>query len=301
MLVLLAALVWPGCSTKEEKRESMTAGTSSLVVTNEYLQVFQAEANRFADVYPDVKFVVSGTTTREAIVSILNEQTKTVCIDRMLNDEERGVARDANLSLAETVVGFDALALVVNTRNSVEHMMKATLRDIVWGKTTHWSQVPGSTLSGTIDLILTGKNSGTYELLQKRFFPTTNELAMTGRSQTSLQCVQYVSTKTEALSFVPLTAVTAAVNSIRVIAVEADSGWTESEFVRPTQLEVYRKIYPFRYELVHLNAERKLGVGAGLGAFILTTAGQRIVQNAGLVPARIPYHSIQLTSESTQL
>jgi phosphate transport system substrate-binding protein len=279
----------------------MTAGNASVVVTSEYVRVLEAEAKKFADVYPDVKFIISGTTTREAIVSILNEQTKTVCVDRMLNDEERGAARDAHLPIVETVIGFDALAIIVNPRNSVEQMSKATLRDIVWGKSRLWSQVPGSSVSGTIELTLTGKNSGTYELLQKRFFPTTSELAATSRSQNSIQCAEYVSTRTGALSFVPFTAVASMAKAIRVVAVEADSGWTKSEFVRPTQLEVYKKTYPFHFELVHVNAERRQGVGAGLGTFILTTAGQRIIQNAGLVPAHLPYHAIQLTSDPTQL
>jgi len=272
-----------------------------MLVTNEYLWVLQSEASKFSDVYPDVKLTISGTTTREAIVSVLNEQTKTVCVDRMLNTEERIVAQQANLPITETVIGFDALAIVVNSRNSLQQISKAMIRDIVWGKATLWSQIPGSTVSGSIDLILTGKNSGTYELLQKRFFPTSSELAVTSRSVNATQALQYVSTKTEGLSFVPLSAATIMSNTLRVVAVEADSGWTESEFVRPTQFEIYRKVYPLRYELIHVNAERKQGVGAGLGAFILTTSGQRIIQNAGLVPAHLPYHAIQLTSETTQL
>ncbi len=293
----LFMVVAVGCSRNEKKQESTTAGTSSLLVTTEYADILKAEVEKFTAVYPGVKLTISGTTTRESIVALLNEQIRTACVDRPMNAEERTVAANANLTVAGTVIGYDALAIVVNPANAVEHMSHATLRKIVWGETTSWNDVPGSNLRSEIDLVLTGKNSGTYELLRDRFFVTTRELAATHRTQSSQQSVEYVNTQSDAMSIVPLTVKPMSSTGLRVVALEPDSGWTETPFVLPAQMAVYQKAYPLRYEILFLNAEKRLGVGAGLGSFILTTAGQRIVQNAGLVPAHIPYNAIQLTSE----
>ncbi len=84
---------------------------------------------------------------------------------------------------------------------------------------------------------------------------------------------------------------------IKILRVEADSAAGGEAFIRPTQENVYLKLYPLRYSLYLYTTEQKTALGGGLSAFVLTIPGQKIIQKAGIVPAIVPSRPIQLNVE----
>jgi phosphate transport system substrate-binding protein len=142
------------------------------------------------------------------------------------------------------------------------------------------------------------RNSGLYEQIQRRF-ADGQALSVFAAGASQRELVQYVGRSPRALAVVSLMALKDRPSTVRVLPVEAvvDSAEGRTALVEPTQLSVYDGSYPWRTEVVLYNAERRLGPGAGLAAFALTTPGQKIVQLHGLVPAVIPNRVIQLTAE----
>jgi phosphate transport system substrate-binding protein len=66
-------------------------------------------------------------------------------------------------------IARDAICLGTNTQNRVGNLSQSQVQDIFSGRIRDWSQVPGATRTGAIDLIVRTAASGTQDAFQKLF------------------------------------------------------------------------------------------------------------------------------------
>jgi phosphate transport system substrate-binding protein len=82
-------------------------------------------------------------------------------------------SRDAKPSdpggLVFTKIARDAICLATNRQNAVGNLSQQQVQDIFSGRIVDWSQVPGSTRTGAIDLTVRTAASGTQDAFQKLF------------------------------------------------------------------------------------------------------------------------------------
>jgi phosphate transport system substrate-binding protein len=292
MLFLLIALVG-GC----KKTETATSGYRLLLAADPYVPLMQQEVDQFLSLYPQVKMEVRSASTRGAIVSLLNDSVYTIVIDRQFNEEENQVARQASLRLVENKIAEDGIAIIVHKQNPILKMSAESARRIVTKTATEWTQIAETRWSGPIDLVLTGRNSGMYELLQAKIFAGSKPLEPSTVMNSQREVIQYVSVHPQSVGFVAaslLTNETANVKMLPVLTRSPDG--VEKEYL-PGQQEIHESLYPFHYSLYLYNAEAKAAVGVGFSALVLSNVGQKIFQRSGLVPVTIPYRTIQLHAE----
>ena len=292
MLFLLMALVG-GC----KKTETATSGYRLLLAADPYVPLMQQEVEQFLSLYPQVKMEVRGASTRGAIVSLLNDSVYTIVIDRQFNEEENQVVRQTSLRLVENKIAEDGIAIIVHKRNPILKIAAESVRRIATKTATEWTQIAESRWSGPIDLVLTGRNSGMYELLQAKIFAGSKPLEPNTVMNSQREVIQYVSVHTQSIGFVAASLLkneTANVKMLPVLAKSPDGG--EKEYF-PGQQEIHESLYPFHYSLYLYNTEAKAAVGVGFSALVLSNVGQKIFQRSGLVPVTIPYITIQLHAE----
>jgi phosphate transport system substrate-binding protein len=70
-------------------------------------------------------------------------------------------------------IAKDALCLATNSANKLPNLSQAQIQGIFSGQIKDWSQVPGATTSGPIDLVVRTAASGTQDAFQKLFMGTT--------------------------------------------------------------------------------------------------------------------------------
>jgi phosphate transport system substrate-binding protein len=288
-------LVTAGCN--RSKQSTPTSGETQILVTESHLEFLKEEATEFSRSYEAAHIHLDGTTTREAIVHFLNDSVQCICIDRELNPEEQKVARDGDMKITMNKIAIDALVVLVHQSNSLQSISMERLKQIVSGGITRWRQVPGSSASGALEFVLTGKNSGIYELLQRKFFRLTQELIPAKVGATQEEIVRYVAANPQSLGIVSIAALKNRPKEVRLLAIETLDSTLQKQNVVPSQINIYRSLYPMNYSLYLYLSEKRQAVGSGFSTFVLTTIGQKIVQNYGLVPERIPNRIIQLTSE----
>jgi phosphate transport system substrate-binding protein len=68
-----------------------------------------------------------------------------------------------------TKIAKDAICIVTNPGNPVANLDQATIQAVFSGKISDWSKVPGSSISGPIDLQVRTAASGTQDAFQKIF------------------------------------------------------------------------------------------------------------------------------------
>jgi len=300
---VIAVLSIAGCTKRQGS--DIRHGTLHVLVTESHLPLVQQLINDYRSIYPDVTVTASGATTRGAIVEMVNNNVHCILVDRRLNDEERQATQKAELNIEETEVAHDALVILVHAQNKVSSLSTADLGSILSGQTTLWSKVPGSKLNGAIELCLTGRNSGLYEMVTHHFFALQKDVPLAAVAASQDSVLQFVAANSEALgiiSFAVWKDTTQAasqlwrknVRAVDLLAKDADGVLAA---VRATQRSIYDRVYPLTYSLYVYTSEKMPGTAYGFGTFAAGDIGQRVFLYAGLVPKTMPYRTIQLTQE----
>ena len=299
-LIIASALLLAACGRQgEEPARSTTQGELVVFAAEEYSFLVDTLSKEFARQYPEVRPSVIAAPTREAIVHLLNDSVSTICSDRPLNAEEGAVAAEVGIMPKDTRIAWDALVAVVNAVNRTPGFSRETLASIISGEVSSWRSVDGSGRSDNIEFVTTERNSGLYEVTQTLLLGETKPLSVFAVGASQRECVVYVGRSERAIAIVSMRAVKNLPSSVRIVPVEmpVDSTSGETASVIPSQLSVYTGEYGLRFPIHLITTERRSLTGSGFATFILTTIAQKIVQNAGLVPAVIPHRAIQLTSE----
>lgn len=268
-----------------------------MLATDSYLPLMTKEADEFMAEYNRTNVRMAGTTTREAIVALLNDSVRCICVDRSLNAEERKVVQDAKINLATVRIGRDALVFIVSDQNSLKTANLETLKLILEKSIVNWRNVPGSRTSGVLELITTGKNSGTQEMLQRRFFSLSKDMVPTMTGATEKEIVQYVAINPKALGIVSFATMVGHPKGAHMLAIETTDSTSQKRVVDPNQSTIYEELYPLHFSLYLYISEEKLSVGSGFSTFVMTLPGQQIIQDFGLAPEIVPSRIIQLKSE----
>ena len=86
-------------------------------------------------------------------------------------------------------IARDAICLATHKDNTLGNLSQAQVQDIFSGKIRNWSDVPGATASGPIDLIVRTPASGTQDAFQKLFMGSV-KVASTAAQKASNGLVQ---------------------------------------------------------------------------------------------------------------
>jgi phosphate transport system substrate-binding protein len=101
-------------------------------------------------------------------------------------------------------IARDAICLVTNPKNSLANLSQATIQGIFAGSIRDWSQVPGATATGTIDLVGRTAASGTQDAFQKIFMGVKTVTSSIAAKATNGLVQQAVQSDPNAIGYVSL-------------------------------------------------------------------------------------------------
>ncbi len=179
------------CMKYEKKANTSTSGTTTMVCDNTFENIFEQEVDVFEYQYPDAHILVRYATQQEAFDSLFTMNTRTIVAARDITEAERKALkakykneRNANVNVRSAMIAVDAVALIVNPKNSCEKLTVGEVADIVGGRTTEWNQLEPNG-KGNIRVVI--------DILQTRFFmesalaPMCTEPALSRKCSNSLK------------------------------------------------------------------------------------------------------------------
>jgi len=304
-----------GLACARPASESPTRGRLVAAVAESHAPLVQREAALFHDLYPQAQLSLRATTTREAFIALIADSVRLVVVDRRPNAEERQAIDALGLPLEEVRIAEDALALVVNPANGLASAALDQVADLLSGRTSTWEQLPGSALSGPVEVVMTGRNSGAWELLTERFFPGRGWPAPRVRADSQRDVLARVAAVPGAVGVVSVAcwkdpgasparpahgdaagwaASVAATSPLCAVAI-ADTDSLGRQVSHPLhQANIHAGVYPLHYPLFVFFNTRSL-LAAGFSAFVASAPGQKLILDAGLVPATMPVRLVQLS------
>ena len=143
------------------RTEIQNKGSDTLV------NVAQAWAEAYQNVDPEVAVAVSGGGSGTGIAALINGTVDIANASRKMKDKEIQLAEKHGQHPVEHIVGYDALAVFINSANPATTLTISQLREIFGrgGKSTKWTdlgmEVPGCQ-GQKIVVVSRQNNSGTY-------------------------------------------------------------------------------------------------------------------------------------------
>jgi phosphate transport system substrate-binding protein len=280
--ILCAAVLLGGCGKKEQGGgEKVTAIQN--VGSDTMVNLAQAWAEAYHAVEPAVSVEVSGGGSGIGVAALINGTCDIANCSRKLEPEEFEKAKAQHgHEPKEYLVGYDALAIYVHPANPLNEISVEELSEIYreGGKIDKWSQV-GVTLPGGDEIIRVSRqnNSGTYHYFREHVVGKKSDMKLGSRDMNgSKDVVELVSRTPNAIGYSGLGYRTDKVKMLKVSAKKGEPS------VEPSIAMTWDKTYPIARPMFMYTPGQPLPEAQKYLDWILTAAGQKIVEETGYVP-----------------
>src|SRR5262245_34413582 len=250
------------------------------------VQLATAWAEAYKKVNPNVNVNVNGGGTGTGFAALQNDSTDICNASRDIKKEEAEKVKAATgKDTKEFACAYDALAVYAHPSNPVKSISIEELREI-WaegGTVTSWDQI-NSGLNGKIVLFGRQNNSGTYDYFREHICGKTADKKQRefrgGISEMngSSEVVENVAKTPLGLGYSGMGYKTPHVNWLKVSNKKGESGVEPGiEVARSGKYPISRKLYLY-------TAGEPTGEVKAYISWILSPAGQKVVEQEGFVP-----------------
>jgi phosphate transport system substrate-binding protein len=290
----MAAVVWgaaaclcaAGCGKSAPGTAPGSAAIASLQVkgSDTMVNLAQAWAEEYKHVAPNVSVEVSGGGSGVGIAALIKGTIDIANASRDMKPREIEQARrNTGKDPKEFIVGYDALAIYVHKDNPLEEITEEQLAQIYaeGGTITKWSQlgvkIPGVS-DDTIVRVSRQSSSGTYEFLREHVLKDKDFKNGSRDMNGSKEVVELVGSTPTAIGYSGMGYATPAVKMLKVAAKEGDRAYP------PTVENTLNKSYPIARSLQVYTLGEPEGAVKTYIDWLLSEAGQKIVERTGYVP-----------------
>lgn len=264
------------------------AATTTIQVrgSDTMVNVAQAWAEEYQKVAPDVAIEVSGGGSGVGIAALEKGTIDIANASRDMKPEEVELTRrNTGKEPREFLVGFDGLAVFVHRDNPLTEISIEQLAEIFGegGKVTRWSEI-GVTLPGveddTIVRVSRQSSSGTYEFFRDHVLGKRDFKLGSRDMNGSKEVVELVGSTKTAIGYSGMAYTTPAVKMLRLASKPGEPAY------EPSVANTVARLYPLARSLHLYTLGEPQGAVRAYIDWILSPAGQRILEDNGYVPVR---------------
>lgn len=290
-LILGAALIAAGCAVTgcKPKGDSAGQGRSGRVSlqnkgSDTVVNVAQAWAEEYKREHPQVDVEVSGGGSGVGIAALIKGTIDLANASREMKAEEIEQAKkNTGKTPKEFIVGYDALAVYVHRDNPLEEITNAQLAAIYaeGGKVTRWSDLGVKLPGGGDEIVRVSRqsSSGTYEFFREHVLDKKDFKLGSRDMNGSKEVVELVASTPTAIGYsgmgyhLP--------GKVKMLKVAPKPG---QPAVEPTVANTLNKSYPIARSLLVYTLGEPQGELKNYLDWIMSDAGQKIVEKSGYVP-----------------
>ena len=289
VIALGIALLLGGCGGGGKTAPSTT--TIQVKGSDTMVNVAQAWAEEYKNVAPQVDVEVSGGGSGVGIAALERGTIDIATASRNMKAEEIELAkRNTGREPKEFIVAYDALAVYVHKDNPIEEITIEQLAEVFaeGGSVTTWAQL-GVTIPGggddAIVRISRQSSSGTYEFFREHVLGKRDFKLGSRDMNGSKEVVELVANTRTAIGYSGMGYATPAVKLVKLASQKGQPA------VEATVANTLSRAYPLaRSLLLYTLGEPGAEVKAYID-WILSPAGQRLVEENGYVPVAAPHGS----------
>jgi phosphate transport system substrate-binding protein len=240
------------------------------------LPLTQKEAEVFMKKNAGSSIMVTGGGSGVGFAALQNSTTDIAQASRSMKMDEKMKMTDAGKNFKETIIAYDALAVIVNPSNKISQLTREQLESIYTGKVKNWKDVGGDDMA--IVLYSRESSSGTFEFFKEHVLNKKNFSTSAMLMPATGAIVQSVSQTKGAIGYIGLAYLE---KTVKALKVSYDSG---KSFIEPSMANAMNKTYPITRPLYYYYLTTTEKAVKPYIDFVLSTEGQNIVKEVGYVP-----------------
>jgi len=286
------------CQQKQKYADTLTTGEIYIACDQEFRPVIEEELKVFHNDYPDAKVHPIYTNEKECVELLLSDSVRLAIIGRTLASDEEQVIRQAEITPRYKQIFYDAVVLILNPKHPRWKFTVEEIRAMLRGNVTTWKELDNSLSQDSLEIYVASENTAIVKYLIDSVLqgqPLGPRVYKTGSIDS---VIEYVSSRPMAVGFVPLSWISdrddQTVNQfLSKVLIGAIRGSDTTDYVRPYQLYLYTRTYPFIRSVYVVKREPHNGLGTGFEAFLASQKGQRIILTMDLLPAQAPIRVVE--------
>src|SRR6267378_4860997 len=98
-------------------------------------------AEQFKSEHPDATFDIAAEGSTTGFAALIDSTAQIGMASRPAKNEEIAAAKAKGVTLKETIVAFDGIAVIVNSANPIKNLTKKQVEQIFTGEISDWSAV----------------------------------------------------------------------------------------------------------------------------------------------------------------
>jgi len=258
----------------------LMADTLVIKGSNTVLPIAQRWVEAFKKYYPNLVVTLEGAGSSTGIKALFNGTADLANASRFLKPSEIEKMHAEGRYFVPIVIGYDGIAVIVNKSLSIDDISRETLKKIYTGKIATWNQVNPSLPKKRITIYSRNTASGTFETWENKVLDKERMAPWVQMLESTQAEVEAIKQNPYAIGYVGYGYVT---DDVKVLKVEG---------VAPSVKTILSGEYPISRPLfVFVDLSRfgntwpETGVVARFIRFIVSPEGQKLVKDAGYVPA----------------
>lgn len=251
------------------------------------IEAFEAHNNYMAIINPIY------TNENEVIRLFLEDSVRLALTTRELNAAEQKTADEKKMFVRKFLIAFEGIALVTNKANTDSLIGLPTIRKILTGEITEWSQINPNSDLGTIRMIFDNNQSGIKRYIIDSIAKSETLSPNLYALNNSDELIEKVCQMPNAIGIVGYTIINDEVkwktsglqDTLRLMRVGKDEKVNLQNTYLPFAGDVKKEDYPLWRAIYVLLSDPKSGLSSGFSIFLAHDVGQTVILKSGLLPA----------------
>lgn len=283
-LLLTGSLMLAGCGPSGNGGNSGGVATIQVKGSDTMVNLAQAWAEEYKKVAPTVEVEVSGGGSGVGIAALIRGTIDIADASRDMKPQEIEQAKkNTGKAPKEIIVGYDALGIYVHKDNPINEITTEQIAQIYeeGGKITKWSELGVHMPPGSDEIIRVSRqsSSGTYEFLREHVLKNKDFKLGSRDMNGSKEVVELVGSTPGAIGYSGMGYDEP--DKVKMLKVSMKKG---EPAVEPSVANTLDKSYPIARSLQVYTLGEPTGDVADYIHWILTDAGQKVVEESGYVP-----------------
>lgn len=300
----LAALVFYACGgpASNEPTDTPTSGEVNIVVDESYTKLFETQIYTFESLYKYATIHSKYLPEDEALKRLINDSCKVVVMCRDITSDERKQFEQKNIFPISTKVAEDAIAIILHPENTDTIFTVETIKSILLGNDSLWSQLNKDSKLGKINVVFDNKGSANARYMQDTVLQGKTFGKNIFAVNSNPEVIEYVSQNKNAIGFLSVNWVSdyddsTTTNFLKKVKIAGIAKTAGEKDYKPYQAYIKTKDYAFTRDVYMINRQTRAGLGMGFVSFVAGEKGQLIILKAGLIPAIAPVRMVKVNME----
>lgn len=312
----MAAFSSCGNKAKDGVEDTPTSGTEVVACDESFQKIMEQEIDVFEFNNPKAFILARYLPEEDCIDSLVNCKVRLAVTTRELTQVETDYLLSQRRSPKTTRIAVDAIAVIANPENPIDNITIPDLKLILSGQLTDWSKVEPFNKSGEIKVVFDDARSSTVNAIKQMVMDSIPFGPNVYAQKSNAKVFQAVASLKGAIGIIGVSWVSSDLSKAELSTEELAASLDQDEVtkttfatdvkvlavappdklngVKPYQAYIYDGSYPLFRSVYLISTGAGGSLANGFSNFVAGFAGQKLIQQTGVLPGAIHPRMVQI-------